>query len=224
MPAPAATAPGARPQRARTGAPVTRVLVTGAGGPAAIAAMRSLRRGPDGRADRRRHGPLGGRPVPGPAGGADAGPGRARPRISPTCCSTRCRELGVDVVLPTVDAELRPLARARADVRRGRHRACCSRPRRRSTSSWTSWRWPSTAPGSSACRGPSRSRPRIDPAAWTLPGHRQAAVGQRVPRHHAGRARPRSWPRSTTRPACSCRSSCPATSTRSTCSRTPAGT
>lgn len=90
-----------------------RVLVTGAGGPAAIAAMESLR------ADETVE-LLAADMDPWAAGlylvppahrtlvpaGAAAGFAEAALR--------RCTELAVDVLLPTVDAELRPLARARA--------------------------------------------------------------------------------------------------------------
>lgn len=89
-----------------------RVLVTGAGGPAAIAAMRSLR---------------GEEPVQLIAADMDpwaAGlyltpertlvPAGAAPEFTAVLLD-RCRALGVDVVLPTVDAELLPLARAREE-------------------------------------------------------------------------------------------------------------
>ena len=90
-----------------------RVLVTGAGGPAAIAAMESLRADPTVELlaadmdpwaaglylvppDRRTLVPAG------------AAPGFAEATLS------RCTALGANVLLPTVDDELRPLARARA--------------------------------------------------------------------------------------------------------------
>lgn len=89
-----------------------RVLVTGAGGPAAIAAMKSLRAE---------------EPVQLIAADMDpwaAGlyltpertlvPAGAAPEFTAVLLD-RCRALGVDVVLPTVDAELLPLARAREE-------------------------------------------------------------------------------------------------------------
>jgi carbamoyl-phosphate synthase large subunit len=93
-------------------APVTRVLVTGAGGPAAIAAMKSLR------AD-----------MSVELLAADMDPWASGLYLVPPAARTlipaggaadftevvlaRCRALGVHVLLPTVDAELRPLAAAR---------------------------------------------------------------------------------------------------------------
>lgn len=90
--------------------PRMRVLVTGAGGPAAIAVMRSLSADPSVHliaadmdpwaaglylvADRTL--------IP-----AGAAPGFADAVLA------RCREMAVDAVIPTVDAELRPLALAR---------------------------------------------------------------------------------------------------------------
>jgi len=100
------TAPGRRGRRLR-------VLVTGAGGPAAIAAMKSLRA--DDSVELL---------------AADMDPWAAGLYLVPTWARTlipagaapgfadallkRCLTLGVDVVLPTVDAELRPLAAAKA--------------------------------------------------------------------------------------------------------------
>jgi carbamoyl-phosphate synthase large subunit len=93
------------------------VLVTGAGGPAAIAVLKSLRADPsvrliaadmDGWAAGLYLVPSADRAII-PAGGA---PGFARAVLA------RCRELGADVVIPTVDSELRPLAAARADFER----------------------------------------------------------------------------------------------------------
>jgi carbamoyl-phosphate synthase large subunit len=90
-----------------------RVLVTGAGGPAAIAAMKSLRA--DDSVELL---------------AADMDPWAAGLYLVPTWARTlipagaapgfaaallkRCLTLGVDIVLPTVDAELRPLAAAKA--------------------------------------------------------------------------------------------------------------
>jgi carbamoyl-phosphate synthase large subunit len=93
------------------------VLVTGAGGPAAIAVMKSLRADPAIRViaadtDCWAAGlylvPAADRAVI-PAGSI---PGFAADLLD------RSRQLGADVVIPTVDAELRPLAAAREDFRR----------------------------------------------------------------------------------------------------------
>jgi carbamoyl-phosphate synthase large subunit len=90
-----------------------RVLVTGAGGPAAIAAMKSLRADPSVELIAADMDPW--------AAGLYLVPPSARTLIPPGAAPdftdavlARCRALGVHVVVPTVDAELRPLARARA--------------------------------------------------------------------------------------------------------------
>jgi carbamoyl-phosphate synthase large subunit len=93
------------------------VLVTGAGGPAAIAVLKSLRADPsvrliaadmDGWAAGLYLVPAADRVVI-PAGGD---PGFARAMLA--CCA----DLGADVVIPTVDSELRPLDAARAEFER----------------------------------------------------------------------------------------------------------
>jgi carbamoyl-phosphate synthase large subunit len=93
--------------------PVTRVLVTGAGGPAAIAAMKSLRADASVELLAADMDPW--------ASGLYLVPPQARTLIPAGGAAdftevalARCRALGVDVLLPTVDAELRPLAAARA--------------------------------------------------------------------------------------------------------------
>jgi carbamoyl-phosphate synthase large subunit len=89
-----------------------RVLVTGAGGPAAIAAMKSLRAEESVQLIAADMDPW--------AAGLYLTPERtlvpagAAPEFTAVLLD-RCRALGVDVVLPTVDAELLPLARARAE-------------------------------------------------------------------------------------------------------------
>jgi carbamoyl-phosphate synthase large subunit len=89
-----------------------RVLVTGAGGPAAIAAMKSLRAEESVQLIAADMDPwaaglyLTGERTLVPAGAA--------PDFTAVLLD-RCRALAVDVVLPTVDAELQPLARARAE-------------------------------------------------------------------------------------------------------------
>jgi carbamoyl-phosphate synthase large subunit len=89
-----------------------RVLVTGAGGPAAIAAMKSLR------ADESVE--LLAADMDSWASGLYLVPAGARTLIPAGAASdftevllSRCLTLGVNVVVPTVDSELRPLARAR---------------------------------------------------------------------------------------------------------------
>jgi carbamoyl-phosphate synthase large subunit len=89
-----------------------RVLVTGAGGPAAIAAMKSLREDPAVELLAADMDPW--------AAGLYLVPPRERTLVPPGASPdfldvtlARCRALRVDVLLPTVDAELRPLARAR---------------------------------------------------------------------------------------------------------------
>ncbi len=90
-----------------------RVLVTGAGGPAAISAMKSLR------ADETIE--LVAADMDRWAAGLYLVPQGARTLIPAGCAPdfaesllARCVALGVGIVLPTVDAELRPLAAARA--------------------------------------------------------------------------------------------------------------
>jgi carbamoyl-phosphate synthase large subunit len=90
-----------------------RVLVTGAGGPAAIAAMKSLSVDPSVELLAADMDPW--------AAGLYLVPPWARTLIPAGGAAdftdtvlARCHALDVDVVLPTVDAELRPLARARA--------------------------------------------------------------------------------------------------------------
>lgn len=90
-----------------------RVLVTGAGGPAAIAVMKSLRSDSSVRLIAADMDPW--------AAGLYLVPPSDRTLITPggapdfaAALLTRCLVLGVQVVIPTVDAELRPLASARA--------------------------------------------------------------------------------------------------------------
>ncbi len=87
-----------------------RILVTGAGGPAAIAAMKSLQAEESVQLVAADMDPW--------AAGLYLTPERilvpagSAPEFTDVLLA-RCRALGVDVVLPTVDAELQPLARAR---------------------------------------------------------------------------------------------------------------
>jgi carbamoyl-phosphate synthase large subunit len=89
-----------------------RVLVTGAGGPAAIAAMKSLQADPGVELLAADMDPWAAGLYLVPPEARTLIPAGADPDFTDTLLA-RCLALGVDVVLPTVDAELRPLARAR---------------------------------------------------------------------------------------------------------------
>ena len=89
-----------------------RVLVTGAGGPAAIAAMRSLRRDDTIELLAADMDPWAAGLYLVPRGAAALIPAGAAPGFADSLLAT-CVALGVDIILPTVDAELRPLAAAR---------------------------------------------------------------------------------------------------------------
>ena len=91
-----------------------RVLVTGAGGPAAVSVIKSLCRDPSVRLLAADMDPW--------AAGLYLVPPEARTLIPAgldpdfaAAVLARCAALGVDVLIPTVDAEMRPLARARAE-------------------------------------------------------------------------------------------------------------
>jgi len=89
-----------------------RVLVTGAGGPAAIAAMKSLRADESVELIAADMDPWASGLYLVPAGARTLIPAGAAPDFTEVLL-TRCLSLGVHVVVPTVDSELRPLARAR---------------------------------------------------------------------------------------------------------------
>jgi carbamoyl-phosphate synthase large subunit len=93
------------------GAPL-RVLVTGAGGPAAIAAMKSLREDPAVELLAADMDPWAAGLYLVPSQERTLIPAGAAPDFVDVTLA-RCRAMRVDVLLPTVDAELRPLARAR---------------------------------------------------------------------------------------------------------------
>jgi carbamoyl-phosphate synthase large subunit len=95
----------------RSGRPL-RVLVTGAGGPAAIAAMKSLRADESVELLAADMDPWAAGLYLVPSWARTLVPAGAAPEFTEALLA-RCFTLGVDVLLPTVDAELRPLARAR---------------------------------------------------------------------------------------------------------------
>lgn len=97
---------------AGTAAKTRRILVTGAGGPAAIAAMKSLREEPSVELLAADMDPWAAGLYLVPPDHRTLIPAGAAPDFVDTLLK-RCMTLGVDVVLPTVDAELRPLAHAR---------------------------------------------------------------------------------------------------------------
>lgn len=101
-----------RQQGANGDARPTRVLVTGAGGPAAIAAMKSLGADPSVELLAADMDPWAAGLYLVPPAARTLIPAGADPDFTSVLLA-RCQALGVDVVLPTVDAELRPLAQAR---------------------------------------------------------------------------------------------------------------
>ena len=107
--------PGHRPLRLlRPGHPLLRLLVTGAGGPAAIAAMKSLRADNSVELLAADMDPWAAGLYLVPPAARMLIPAGAAPDFAHSLLG-RCVALGVDIVLPTVDAELRPLAAAREE-------------------------------------------------------------------------------------------------------------
>jgi carbamoyl-phosphate synthase large subunit len=98
----------------RTGHRPLRLLVTGAGGPAAIAAMKSLRADSSVELLAADMDPWAAGLYLVPPAARTLIPAGAAPDFAESLLG-RCIALGVDIVLPTVDAELRPLARAREE-------------------------------------------------------------------------------------------------------------
>src|SRR5580700_3979809 len=92
------------------------VLVTGAGGPAAIAVMKSLRADPAIRLIAADMDIWAAGLYLVPAADRAVIPAGAAPGFAASLLASS-RRLGADVVIPTVDAELRPLAAAREDFR-----------------------------------------------------------------------------------------------------------
>jgi carbamoyl-phosphate synthase large subunit len=91
-----------------------RVLVTGAGGPAAVSVMKSLRADPSVELLAADMDPWAAGLYLVPPGARTLVPAGDAPDFVATVLA-RCLALGVDVLVPTVDSELRPLAQARAD-------------------------------------------------------------------------------------------------------------
>jgi carbamoyl-phosphate synthase large subunit len=106
------TVPEQRPRLDCSGRPL-RVLITGAGGPAAIAAMKSLRARASVELFAADMDPWAAGLYLVPSWARVLIPAGAVPEFTDALLN-RCVTLGVDVILPTVDAELRPLAHARA--------------------------------------------------------------------------------------------------------------
>ena len=100
------------PRRANDVIRPLRVLVTGAGGPAAIAAMKSLGADPSVELLAADMDPWAAGLYLVPPAARTLIPAGADPDFTDVLLA-RCHALGVNVVLPTVDAELRPLAQAR---------------------------------------------------------------------------------------------------------------
>lgn len=94
-----------------------RVLVTGAGGPAAVSVMKSLRADPTVTLMAADMDPWAAGLYLVPPGARTLIPAGLDPGFTDATLA-RCVDMGVDVLIPTVDAELRPLARARGDFAR----------------------------------------------------------------------------------------------------------
>ena len=91
-----------------------RVLVTGAGGPAAVSVMKSLRHDPTVELIAADMDPWAGGLYLVPADARTLIPAGLDPGFAGTTLA-RCVAMGVNIVIPTVDAELRPLNEARAE-------------------------------------------------------------------------------------------------------------
>ncbi len=94
-----------------------RVLVTGAGGPAAVSVMKSLGADPSVSVIAADMDPWAAGLYLVPPDQRTLVPAGAAPEFVDVTME-RCLELGVDVLIPTCDAELQPLGQARADFRR----------------------------------------------------------------------------------------------------------
>ena len=178
-----------RPRRAahdaaRGPGQVTRLLVTGAGGPAAIAAMRSLGADPTVELLAADMDPW--------ASGLYLLPPESRTLIPPGAAPgftdallARCLELDVQVVLPTVDAELRPLGRARATFQAHGIELLLA-PTAALDVILDKLALAEHCAGLGPRAADRAARAGHRPGVLGLPGHRQAAVGQRVTRDHEG--------------------------------------
>jgi carbamoyl-phosphate synthase large subunit len=94
-----------------------RVMVTGAGGPAAVSVMKSLSADPSVTVIAADMDPWAAGLYLVPPDQRTLVPAGAAPEFVDVAMD-RCLKLGVDVLIPTCDDELRPLARARTDFRR----------------------------------------------------------------------------------------------------------
>ncbi len=99
-----------------SGRPV-RVLVTGAGGPAAVSVMKSLRADTSVELVAADMDPWAGGLYLVPADCRTLVPAGRDPDF-PATVLARCVAMGINIVIPTVDAELRPLAKTRAEFAR----------------------------------------------------------------------------------------------------------
>ena len=106
-----------RPDVPNIAGPTVRVLVTGAGGPAAVSVMKSLGADPSVRLMAADMDPWAVGLYLVPPGARTLIPAGLDPGFADATL-TRCVAMGADVLIPTVDAELRPLARARGDFAR----------------------------------------------------------------------------------------------------------
>ena len=163
-----------------------RVLVTGAGGPSGISILRALE-GAAGHDARGRHRPVRRRPLPRRRrSGARILPRGDDPRFADDLLA-RCRREAVDVVVPTVDSELLPLARRRAEFADAGVTLVLASEETLETclDKWAL---------AERCRGHVRVPATVvadaafDPARRRAAGDRQAALGQRLARDPARRA------------------------------------
>ena len=173
-----------RSDRPHTGA---RVLVTGTGGPAGVAVMRALAGAPSRRL-RRRHRPLRRGPLPRAEDrrGADAAR-RRRQHFADARSRPAASASAIDVLIPTVDSELPPLATEREPLAAAGTVLVLASERDAARRASTSGCCTSAATAAVRRARPRRSPTRRSTPPAELPGDRQAARGQRLARHPADR-------------------------------------